>query len=534
HVRIIHGIEEGNSVPSLSSYKQALEAAKNVGFEVLENEDLSPSTLSEYHLPWYYTLQGGFSLSGFRMTRIGRWLTHKFVYGLECLHIVAPGSTEVASILNNTADALSDSHWFPNLEISMERVMMSEKETLEIGLIGLGDMGLMYAKRIVKAGWKRVNVCDLPVHYDRLKEQLKDSGLNVLRDGYAVSRRSDFIIYSVEAENIDKVVAMYGPSTKLGAIVAGQTSVKEPEIRAFEKYLPEDIHIVSCHSLHGPTVDSRGQPLVMINYRASPEKFGVSTRVLSCLESQIVELTYEEHDRITADTQAVTHVAFLSMGTAWKTQKQFPWETPQYTGGIENVKVHMAMRIYSNKWHVYAGLAIMNPKARSQVKQYAQSVSDLFKLMIQEKEEEFTNRVKMAGEYVFGKFTDSPREPILLSDSLLDEFSLSSVPKSQRKPNSHLSLLAMVDCWYRSGIRPYEHMVCQTPLFRLWTGIAEYLFRNTEMLDEAIQSALYSKDIRADDMEFYSASKGWAECIEIGNMVTYQKRFEDTAKFFEP
>ena len=26
---------------------------------------------------------------------------------------------------------------------------------MEIGLIGLGDMGLMYAKRIVKAGWKK-------------------------------------------------------------------------------------------------------------------------------------------------------------------------------------------------------------------------------------------------------------------------------------------------------------------------------------------------------------------------------------------
>ena len=53
------------------------------------------------------------------------------------------------------------------------------------------------------------------------------------------------------------------------------------------------------------------------------------------------------------------------------------------------------------------------------------------------------------------------------------------------------------------------------------------------MLNEAIDSALYSKDIRVDDMKFYSASKGWAECVEIGDMVTYQRRFEDTAKFFE-
>ncbi|RGB40982.1 hypothetical protein C1646_348728 [Rhizophagus diaphanus] len=408
----------------------------------------------------------------------------------------------------------------------------NEKETLEIGIIGLGDMGLMYAKRIIASGWKKVNVCDRSENYEELKKLLKDSGMNVCQNGHAVSRQSDFIIYSVEAENIDKVVAEYGPSTKLDAIVAGQTSVKEPEIRAFEKHLPDDVHIISCHSLHGPTVDPKGQPLVMIQHRATNEKFDIAMRILSCMESEFVKLSYKEHDRITADTQAVTHLAFLSMGTAWKTQRQFPWETPQYVGGIENVKVHMALRIYSNKWHVYAGLAIMNPSAKLQIQQYAQSVSDLFKLMIQEKETEFRTRVKKAGEFVFGKSSES-REPILLSDTLLDKFSLSIVPKEKRKPNSHLSLLAMTDCWYTLEINPYEHMVCQTPLFRLWTGITEYLFRNTDMLEAAIHSALYSKDIRADDMEFYSASKGWAECVDIGNMQTYQKRFEDTAKFFE-
>ena len=33
--------------------------------------------------------------------------------------------------------------------------------------------------------------------------------------------------------------------------------------------------------------------------------------MLSCLGSEQVRLTAEEHDRITADTQAVTHAAFL-------------------------------------------------------------------------------------------------------------------------------------------------------------------------------------------------------------------------------
>jgi len=60
------------------------------------------------------------------------------------------------------------------------------------------------------------------------------------------------------------------------------------------------------------------------------------------------------------------------------------------------------------------------------------------------------------------------REQILLSDNLLDQYSLGSVPKDKRKPNSHLSLLAMVDCWYQLKMNPYSHMVCQTPLFRFW------------------------------------------------------------------
>lgn len=51
-------------------------------------------------------------------------------------------------------------------------------------------------------------------------------------------------------------------ATKVGAIVGGQTSVKAPERAAFEKYLPPDVDIVSCHSLHGPTVSPEGEPLV--------------------------------------------------------------------------------------------------------------------------------------------------------------------------------------------------------------------------------------------------------------------------------
>ncbi|KAF9107065.1 prephenate dehydrogenase (NADP(+)) [Mortierella sp. AM989] len=269
-----------------------------------------------------------------------------------------------------------------------------EKETIQLGIIGMGDMGKLYARTLSAAGWKHVNVCDMPNKYEQLAKEFHNTDIRVMKDGHLVSRQSDWILYSVPAEFIDSVVGTYGPSTKIDAIVAGQTSVKAPEIAAFEKHLPGDVHIITCHSLHGPTVSPRGQPLVIINHRGSAEKLALVERILSCFESEIAHLTYKEHDRITADTQAVTHMAFLSMGTTWKHQNNFPWFDATYTGGIENVKVNMTMRILSNKWHVYAGLAILNPSAKAQVRQYSLSVAALFKLMIQEKEAEFVARIR--------------------------------------------------------------------------------------------------------------------------------------------
>ena len=313
--------------------------------------------------------------------------------------------------------------------------------------------------------------------------------------------------------------------------MGGQTSCKAPELAAFEKYLPSDVEIVSCHSLHGPAVDPRGQPLVIIQHRASQKSVDLCVEVLSCLNSTVVFLSGERHDRITADTQAVTHAAFLSMGSAWAANNQFPWEINRYVGGIENVKINIMMRIYSNKWHVYAGLAILNPAAKQQIRQYAASVTELFKMMLGGQKAELEQRVKTAGAAVFGQTTRD--QDLLLSDDVLDRFSLSKGPK-ERTPNSHLTLLAIVDTWWKLGIVPYDHMICSTPLFRVWLGVTEYLFRNETLLNEAIKTAVSDDTFRSDDLEFTFAARAWSDCVSFGDFEAYRDRFETIQQYFAP
>lgn len=240
------------------------------------------------------------------------------------------------------------------------------------------------------------------------------------------------------------------------------------------------------------------------------------------------------------------------MGTAWSKALSYPWEHGYYVGGIETVKVNIMLRIYSNKWHVYAGLAILNPSARMQIKQYAKSATEIFKLMLNADDDGLRARMYKANEVVFGESevdtNGEPKErrPILLSEDVLDQFSLSkssspstsngsnTPPRHIAPMNSHLSLLAMVDCWAHLGIKPFLHLgLAATPIFQLWIGVAEYLFRSRERLDAAIHAALYDVSHREDDLEFVIAARGWSQCVRFGNFELYKRRFTNTAAFFE-
>lgn len=258
------------------------------------------------------------------------------------------------------------------------------------------------------------------------------------------------------------------------------------------------------------------------------------------LRSRIVHMTYDEHDEVTANTQAVTHAAFLSMGTAWFNSGHYPWETPRFIGGIETVKVNIALRIYAAKWHVYAGLAILNPAARVQIDQYARSVSDLFKLMIEENVDQLRARIYKAKDFVFGQQTAGP---VFVSDDVFNAFTVGRPPPPDSEgsthekmtANSHLSLLAMVDCWATLGILPFKHLeLAATPIFRLWFGVVEYLFRDATRLERAIQAAVHDRTHRSEDAEFMIAARAWSQCVSYGSFELYHKRFQETADFFRP
>ena len=111
HREIRLGIEQGDGISNMVKVSEGLQAIKDAGFELEFHEDL---TDRPDPVPWYYPLAGDFSMMGsiwdlptiFRMTKLGRGITHTFVGALESLSLAPRGTQKTADSLALAADSL--------------------------------------------------------------------------------------------------------------------------------------------------------------------------------------------------------------------------------------------------------------------------------------------------------------------------------------------------------------------------------------------------------------------------------------------
>jgi prephenate dehydrogenase (NADP+) len=398
---------------------------------------------------------------------------------------------------------------------------------LKIGIIGLGDMGRMFALRWSALKYE-VHGSDVTANYINLKT-LENNYFKVHISPADFLSKIDFLLICVETSNISSVVKELAKLKPQGLIMSAQTSVKAPEIKAFDTYLDSSNEIIGSHALFGPHVDPAGQTVVMFNHRASENSFNEIKKLYADLGSKIEVLeNHEQHDKLMADVQVVTHIGFESLGTAFMHRKTFPWESNSKIAGIDNIKILLTLRIYSYKAHVYAGLAFQNPFAAKDVRTFAATQNELFTFMIGENKQKFESKVKKARDKIFMQNQDE----VLLNDALLQEFTLN--PGENHVSNSHLSLLSMLCTWSTLDTNPYKNMMCQTPPFRLRVGLVEYLCRNEDLFNETIETAIFDKSIRKDDLAYHTAVHEWANILQLGDEQAYTKHFEETKRFLSP
>lgn len=92
----------------LEHYSTIITHLKAAGFEVLEAVDIAlEEQLNGSASGWWESFQGGYTLSNFKHTRPGRFVTNKFCEVLEMLRVAPKGTATTAHVLAATGDALA-------------------------------------------------------------------------------------------------------------------------------------------------------------------------------------------------------------------------------------------------------------------------------------------------------------------------------------------------------------------------------------------------------------------------------------------
>lgn len=95
-------LKVGNGLPLLHSIEDVHSSARDVGFEVVEAQDYALKS----EVPWYSVLQPQWTVTDFKITPLGRWMTHIFLYAMETFRMVPRGAVQVHRTLCRGADNL--------------------------------------------------------------------------------------------------------------------------------------------------------------------------------------------------------------------------------------------------------------------------------------------------------------------------------------------------------------------------------------------------------------------------------------------
>ena len=80
-ITLFLSLQEGDALPELRTKAQVLNAMRQVGFELVEVEDYALKS----QIPWWSEISSHWSLSNFKSSPAGRWMTHLAFLGMETL-----------------------------------------------------------------------------------------------------------------------------------------------------------------------------------------------------------------------------------------------------------------------------------------------------------------------------------------------------------------------------------------------------------------------------------------------------------------
>ena len=226
---------------------------------------------------------------------------------------------------------------------------------------GTGETGSWFARYFKSKGWE-VAIWG-PSGKVEVAERL---GVRYAHDMMAEVEESDVVLVSVLIEKTVEVIRQVAPRMHSGSLIMDVTSIKSEPVRAMKAYAPVGVEALGTHPMFGPSMPSmRGQTIILTPVE---ERTGQWLNEISSLfqsdGAHVEVLGPEEHDRIMAVVQALTHFAYIGIGSTLKALQFDVENSRRFMSPVYEIMIDFVGRILDQNPELYASIQ-SNPQAAS-------------------------------------------------------------------------------------------------------------------------------------------------------------------------
>ena len=180
------------------------------------------------------------------------------------------------------------------------------------------------------------------------------------------------IFIAVPIRHFESVIADISTKLKKETTLIDVCSVKSYPVNIMLKILPDHIGVIATHPMFGPDSYMSNSNLKMMinNTRDLYNQYSFWKRFFSDQSIQIIEMTPDQHDRLAAKTQGVTH--FLG-----RMLKEFGIKKTNIdTQGFRDL-LDLVGQTCNDTWELYADLQLYNPYTEDMVEKLKASTNKL-------------------------------------------------------------------------------------------------------------------------------------------------------------
>lgn len=232
---------------------------------------------------------------------------------------------------------------------------------MNVGLIGFGRFGRILAMILTRAfqvkAYDPVNTGRIPgVEFTDLETVIREK----------------VIFIAVPINRFKPVIEDIAPALEDGTTIIDVCSVKKYPVRIMQEYLDEKIGIIATHPLFGPDsfLSNAHLKMVMYDVRDMENRFKFWKRFFRDQGIQILEISPDDHDRMAAQTQGVTH--FLG-----RMLKEFGIrKTSMDTQGFQDL-IDLVDQTCNDTWELYTDLQNYNPYTEEMVQKIKSATGSL-------------------------------------------------------------------------------------------------------------------------------------------------------------